>query len=520
MSDLEQKNITLYLYFQYFLEYLVENKYITLGKNSFEESFDPSILGIIDKFVYLIDYVKFDNYDIPAISVYVYILDYEYVNDLHEEIINKIVSELSNEQINMMLNNFSNKFRVNLPEYVLKATGNFEYKKLKEDRLNKRKSISPEIKIGSSDMHLQYSQNIDIISDIYKNWTKFMIEKYENICVIVPVEYYKETEEFILNKTNINNCPYPIVIFELIIHNSKYLSHANAIIMDKNHKTIYRFDPSIDDVQNNQKIRDLFVGLFPEYTYTDSTSCPMYIQDIEKHVSSCDKLIREESKQIFGYCFVWTLMFLHYCIINEELSKEEIITSIVQRGNLCKKVRDYAGWLSTLSDKKIFPAKRLRKLLFDGDFFIYNPNHLYYLLECIQLNEISINDFIYAFLFETPMISNTASVITLMYYLKKDETNTSELDEKFAKHGIIDKQYYAGDLYEYKNWFEEAIQNYNYNHDEIKYNNHDKTNQYILENNLNQYLIVPKTYEGRKKKLNEFFNHLFVSGSESDSSEE
>ena len=141
--------------------------------------------------------------------------------------------------------------------------------------------------------------------------------------------------------------------------------HANAIIFDKTHKTLTRFEPhgahtklrggsdfsenvdkSIEKWLSNPKKGQKILG--KGWTYQPPSSfCPKDGPQTKEAKSSFKTSQSERS----GYCEIWSLMFLQYRMMNPDASNSEIIEYMMNPytdDELRTRIREYGAFISNI----------------------------------------------------------------------------------------------------------------------------------------------------------------------------
>lgn len=151
--------------------------------------------------------------------------------------------------------------------------------------------------------------------------------------------------------------------------------HANCLFIDKQFRKIYHFEPNgislnkkflqiadfIEDLLETLPKYDIFKG----YSVIHSMDmCPYVGPQYVEHNQ------REEKNQKIqgeanGYCIVWSMMFLHYCITNPNADPSDIIAHLLSKTNLVDILRRYVAYLvDTVGiDEEPIDRKQMRKTL-------------------------------------------------------------------------------------------------------------------------------------------------------------
>jgi hypothetical protein len=136
--------------------------------------------------------------------------------------------------------------------------------------------------------------------------------------------------------------------------------HANALIFDSENKILTRFEPhgsglevkydvGMLDTQINKWMTQNIKG----WTYRAPIHfCPSrgpQTLETELYYNSKMKAIYGDNlnKEAGGFCSAWSLLFLHYRLVNPELSEKEIVDYMVSQSGeiLFNRIREYVGFI-------------------------------------------------------------------------------------------------------------------------------------------------------------------------------
>lgn len=158
-------------------------------------------------------------------------------------------------------------------------------------------------------------------------------------------------------------------------------SHANALIFDNIKKEILRFEPNgygenlYKEAQLDKLLREYAKNLGGEWTYKSPESyCPLGPQEKE-HGYSWHYIWRMEEifgdlmkKEIYGYCSVWTVMFIHLKMLNPDADDKAIIDYMNASDNdrMSIMVRQYLAFLLNLAMSNDWRISK-KKFFKEGD---------------------------------------------------------------------------------------------------------------------------------------------------------
>jgi hypothetical protein len=188
-----------------------------------------------------------------------------------------------------------------------------------------------------------------------------------------------EIKEWVIKELNrcIRDVESPFTIGIMTIRTNKSFNHANALIFDRKTKRLFRFEPhgGLESSHYDstgldiQIVKWLKQNLGSEWKYkSPNTFCPMVGPQTKEIISYYNKKMNATYKHSLndnegpkGYCSAWSLLFLHYRLMNPSLSEEEIVKYMLSHSSdeLADKIREYASFISknvdpnwTLNNKK------------------------------------------------------------------------------------------------------------------------------------------------------------------------
>jgi hypothetical protein len=205
---------------------------------------------------------------------------------------------------------------------------------------------------------------------IFKNWSKYAINKYPNIEIhenimsinitesyLYCYEYYQIYDTLFFK---IKNNPGSIICSTIYIHESGAdYGHANALIMSqKNNKIfIYRFEPhGHETFYNHEKMDKSLIKFFRDYF----SPIPFEYTGPLDYQNKVGPQNHEQDSNYYGFCLAWSILFIEEFInLPEEYPgkpeyssrKPEIINDYFSRGFSDNIIYYYVGFLMSLSDR-------------------------------------------------------------------------------------------------------------------------------------------------------------------------
>ena len=137
-------------------------------------------------------------------------------------------------------------------------------------------------------------------------------------------------------------------------------SHANALIFDSENKILTRFEPHGANLETNYDVGELdqqigkwIKGNMEGWKYTAPIHfCPVRgPQTIESQLYFDSKMKAiygsDLTKEAGGFCSAWSLLFLHYRLVNPDLSDKEIADYMVSQSGeiLFNRIREYVSFI-------------------------------------------------------------------------------------------------------------------------------------------------------------------------------
>ena len=159
-------------------------------------------------------------------------------------------------------------------------------------------------------------------------------------------------------------------------------NHANALIFDRESKTLIRFEPhgsrtSLYDSEELDKDLKFWLNksVLKGWTYRPpNLFCPIegpqtkevrayYKERMHKTFNAVG--VKDDGR---SYCSAWSLLFLHYRLMNPSHTDQEIVDFMVSHSSdeLSDKIREYAAFISKTVDPEWSTVEK-RKLLTVGD---------------------------------------------------------------------------------------------------------------------------------------------------------
>lgn len=171
-------------------------------------------------------------------------------------------------------------------------------------------------------------------------------------------------------------------------------SHANALIFDNIKKEILRFEPNgygdnlYNEAQLDKLLREYTKNLGGGWVYKSPESyCPLGPQEKE-HAYGWHYTWRMEEiigdlmkKEIYGYCSVWTVMFIHLKMLNPDADDKAIIDymNASDDDRMSIMVRQYLAFLLNLAMSNDWRVSK-KKFFKEGDLvttsYYISPNSL------------------------------------------------------------------------------------------------------------------------------------------------
>lgn len=216
------------------------------------------------------------------------------------------------------------------------------YARITDVKLSKKKSLGDQASSGKIDYHylnydntflfLQTVLNKNIqktvcVPDIGEDWKKslFRLHVKGSLNKVRPADSNETMSKFI---NEINKCLHKArfipISLQIIVPNVG--THANMIIFDSKKKTIELFEPhgnrdelsSLEGISRgyykvNRNIHRFFCIKFPDYEYiSPETYLPPYGLQSKLDIYE-------------GMCVTWCILYLHYRILNPNISRKEIV---------------------------------------------------------------------------------------------------------------------------------------------------------------------------------------------------
>jgi hypothetical protein len=152
-----------------------------------------------------------------------------------------------------------------------------------------------------------------------------LISKFKSNNIFTDIDNVKT----IINNCEINNCRFFIFIFALTTNMNVRYSHANIVIGDIKEKTVELFEPhgkrhydsELDELLGAYNISDklikkFFKHIIPNYKY------------ISPQIYLPSKGLQGSVDAFSGICITWTMLYLHYRILNPQKNKKTIINHL------------------------------------------------------------------------------------------------------------------------------------------------------------------------------------------------
>lgn len=146
----------------------------------------------------------------------------------------------------------------------------------------------------------------------------------------------------------IEECTKPIIVIDVNIHErgAKY-SHSNILIIDKNKKTFERFEPhgKYADPAVDGWLKYTFGKILPGYTYIPPIEvCPYPGPQVVTEAG-----IREEESDQAGFCYTWSMMYLHARLMNPYMASKMVVRQLLDAdaGEMADHVNQYNHFLKS-----------------------------------------------------------------------------------------------------------------------------------------------------------------------------
>lgn len=153
-------------------------------------------------------------------------------------------------------------------------------------------------------------------------------------------------------------------------------SHANVAIVDSLNKTIEIFEPNGSAVNKFKQEQSAFSDA-AVYMISEVIKREFYIEFSLKYVKECPSIgvqVQEQiasslmdifdtnhTRNIGGYCMVWSCMFIHYHLLNPSLKHDEIYSLLVSRFSsvqLSTRVMKYFKHMAAFLKNRKIPVYR------------------------------------------------------------------------------------------------------------------------------------------------------------------
>lgn len=162
----------------------------------------------------------------------------------------------------------------------------------------------------------------------------------------------------------------------LVFINMKTASHANVAIIDSLNRTIEIFEPNGSAVTTFKREQSMFsdvaIHLISEvikrefninFSLKYVKECPSIGVQIQEQIASSlmDIIDTSRTRNIGGYCMVWSCMFIHYHLLNPSLNHDEIYSLLVSRFSsvqLSTRVMKYFKHMVAFFKNRKIPAYR------------------------------------------------------------------------------------------------------------------------------------------------------------------
>lgn len=278
-------------------------------------------------------------------------------------------------------------------------------------------------------------------SDVYSKM-KSKREKHStfdpNLYLIIPEHIIDELEQ----------CKQDKFLVRLFIrYDDRFTGHANALIIDKNNKLIYRMEPGGIDEENDRQIEEQLTKypyfLWKKYKYMGTVkTCPKKLgtQKIEKDLRNVLKIPKDYSGSTS--CFMWSLLFLEYIIHYKDIYQKpsDVYNHIIHRGNLIHLIYGYIADLMLRYEEMELKGYRFQ----NTDKMYHSPLQLKQEFE--RSSQLVFDDFLFD-------VENDDHVLFL-YNVIYDGYTT--FDEVFAR--IFSNELSEGSLVEQLNNIENLLQ--------------------------------------------------------------
>ena len=199
-------------------------------------------------------------------------------------------------------------------------------------------------------------------SNVYSRSMKSKREKHStfdpNLFLIIPKHLIDELEQ----------CKQDKFLVRLFIrYDDRFTGHANALIIDKKNKFIYRMEPDGIDEENDRQIEEQLTNypyfLWKKYIYMGTVkTCPKKLgtQNIEKDLRNVLKIPMDYSGSTS--CFMWSLLFLEYIIHYKDIYQKpsDVYNHIIHHGNLIHLIYGYIADLMLRYEKMEMEGYRFK----------------------------------------------------------------------------------------------------------------------------------------------------------------
>lgn len=204
------------------------------------------------------------------------------------------------------------------------------------------------------------------------SWLKFLNAQFPHCLLLesVNVLLNKDREVEIYDKENVrkrfrtlfDNSPCAKICFHLSMCDGHQQCHSNAVMIDKSRKEFVIYEPHGETSsrmvnrlypQHRKKVSDFVTEIIgvrydPKKVHRDDEEGIQYrteyhIQDTYKN----NDIIRNRYlDEVEGYCTIWSLMFIHYNLLNPSISASELYRKIIDSHDMdtwALKVRAYSA---------------------------------------------------------------------------------------------------------------------------------------------------------------------------------
>ena len=238
---------------------------------------------------------------------------------------------------------------------------------IKDVPFSRQISLGSKATRGTIDYYYLHYHTFDFIKEILKRdkslkqmvcipnigkswWQAFLAIDFKST---IPVQVVNLPNKLSLFLKKVKQCmKHRLIPINLQLRSPKQGSHANMIVMDTHRKTVELFEPHggkhNDSTLDGEKrayykvrvyLRKFFKQHFPDYKF------------ITPEMYSPYNILQNKSDAYSGMCVTWCILYLHYRILNPDISRKQLVRYLDKKINQTKLLQ-YAQYIEDVLKHK------------------------------------------------------------------------------------------------------------------------------------------------------------------------